>query len=257
MRALIRSARDALVRFVTSEWVSRAAGLVEDILDTVRELAPGQTLGEAFPEAFPAPSQPSTSTLIPPIARSVAPSPVVAPPMSATPSSSSGVSRLSQISRLLPSEPGVDPAARRVRPLPRAAYRQSSGPPAIEPSPLPETPAVVDSAPAIPPITIPAPRPRRVAAVVDSASAIAAPPAPVPARVPTPQVVVPPAPATRAKRKRSAADSAVVAKPQKCARCKHRKKGCFPPEGGAPPFDSCALCLKESATCSWGGSTGE
>ena len=84
VRALLGDARSVTIKFATAEWIDLSPDLTIGLEETLRELAPGEMLGSAFPPAPSASSQPQESS-------GLSGRPV--PPMSHNPSSSSGVSR--------------------------------------------------------------------------------------------------------------------------------------------------------------------
>ena len=108
VRALLGDARSATINFATAEWIDLSPDLVIGLERSLRELAPGEMLGSAFP---PAPSASSRLSGIP------------VPPISRNSSSSSGVPRSTS------SAPTGRPGHQAVRSHPRARFleaRQSS-----------------------------------------------------------------------------------------------------------------------------------
>jgi len=237
LHSLLDDGRNLVIPFATSDWSKLSPDIVQGVDELVRGLAPGVTLGEAFPEFLPSAVPSSALAVSQPVLAAApsassssasAPSPVMAPPMSSEPSTGS--------SNAGPSAPESDPAitARPLRPLPRATHRQV-GASSSEDAPLPlSTASATVSRTAVPP------RPIRVvvpsvpvpsAPVVDSASTAAS---------------------TRAAKKRAAAGPPVESLPAgwiSCTRCRRQKKGCHPAKEADPPFSSCELCLKSKVAC--------
>src|SRR5882757_4704522 len=125
LHSLLDDGRNLVIPFATSDWSKLSPDIVQGVDELVRSLAPGVTLGEAFPEFMPsvplviAPSASQASVAsVPSGSASSVPSPVVAPPMSSDPSTGS--------SNAGPSAPESDPAitARPLRPLPRVSSCQ-------------------------------------------------------------------------------------------------------------------------------------
>jgi hypothetical protein len=213
--AVIEEARARFFSFATSAWIPLSPDLVYGVESVLRDLADGVTLGEARAAARTAslaiPSLPSAS-------QSSVSSSVVAPPMSATPSGSSGKTG----PLFLESDSGD--AVRPKRPLPRNLSRR------VRVSSPDDAPSTSTATVVAPRIVLPTP----VAPVASSADVAPA---------------TTPAPLARS-RKRAGSGLSPVRRPAKwpvCARCKSRKKGCTPSEGADPP--SCKACVKDKVLC--------
>lgn len=227
VRELISSARDTLGFFITSEWIELAPDVVRGIEAGLRDLPPGVSLGDAFAATEPVPP-PSQPLLVEPIApsasqSSAASSPMVAPPpLSATPSGSSGNTGP------LGLDSDIEITARPSRPMPRKVPRKAR----IVTPPVDTQTSSVAAPQVVPEIALPS--------------------QPAPAEVSSAPVSTPAA-STRSARKRSAADVSRGDGPpsdwKPCARCKHLKKGCAPDKEADPPYSACTLCLRTGKAC--------
>jgi hypothetical protein len=245
---------------MTSEWLSISPDLVRGIENQLRALGPGMSLGEMFPAMMPpappvqlplaepaAPvDSPSSGSASPSPAPSLvlpfAPSPVVAPPLSSTPSASP----LSVPSPVLPPplsatpsgssghsgplerDSDVEVVARPSRPLPRSTYRTRRVASSPEDAPSPTDASIAFQE--LPEIRLSSPVPVKASDLPST-----------------------PAASTRSTRKRSAAELAPEDPPAKgrkpCVSCKRLKKGCVPDKRAKPPYSSCTLCLNSGRKC--------
>lgn len=236
LSALRDSARGSLLSFATSDWADLAPTVIDDLDGLVRELAPGLTLGDSFPDVapvLPAASHAavlpvdlvSSSSSVP--SPSTVPSPSLAPPLSRTPSSGSAVSRPS------PLDSGAESATRPTRPMPRAAYRRARvvSPPSSSVTARPAAP--VRSA------ALAAPVPGAASGPASTSAAVATPAAPT--RLP--------------KRPAPSREAQPMDRPagwETCVPCKAAKRRCSPPKGSKAPYTACTWCFNRGETCSSG-----
>ena len=212
---LIDFARESVVPFATSEWLTRAPTFVESLEETVRGLRPGETLGEVFAAMSSAAPRVTISEPLPVDPMSSASSPADPPP----PSPSSGGSG----SPYLNLDLGL--ATRPIRGLPRSPSVAPSSvvitPPVVLPSPSQPLPAIAAASPAS------GSRPSSSAAAASSSSSH---------------------PLTRSSRKRYAAEDSED-KWSACADCSRQKKKCVPATSVNPLDYPCTACTRKKIEC--------
>lgn len=233
---MVSLARDRLISFFTSDWLELAPDVVSGVESSVRVLSPGVSIGEARPSlqlAVPRAHSSASNS-------SAESSPVAPPPISATPSPSSG-----NDADRSPGSHANSTTPRPAREAKRVTFRTEKAASAGD-SPPPSTPSVDLRS------IVGSRRASRVAATAVSAPVTGASTASTPASTASVPAQATAGVSTRSSKRRAAGESSQVSRPTNwsaCSRCKMIKKGCSPSLDADPPYSACTLCVRNGDVC--------